>query len=348
MISIDRKPDRYDWDHYVTSADHGAVGHLYGWGESLAKAYDLPIFRLAARKRSGGEIRGVLPLILFAAPGRDGRLISLPYTDAAGLLTDSPEVAQLLLAEALTVTREQQALHLELRQGAGDSLIGELLAPELGYLPHRFKVGLMRRLQEAGEALWQELPAKVRNQVRKARNCGCVARLGGAELLEDFYQVFSENMRDLGSPVHGRQFFSHVMRQLPENSHVVVVYLHGLPAAAAMVFRCNNTLYNPWASSRRAQRPSCPNMLLYWTMLDLGCRLGCTVFDFGRSSPGASTCRFKLQWGATMQPLTWHAVSLAGARWQPDSESLVISGWQELSLAESLIRGPQLRRWISL
>ena len=202
-------------------------------------------------------------------------------------------------------------------------------------------------LPVAGETLWKQLPEKVRNQIRKARRSGCRASVGGIELLHDFYAIFSENMRDLGSPVHAAVLFSRLAEQLAENCRVVVVYADTVPAAA-MIFRCRDNLHNPWASSLRRYRPISPNMLLYWTMMSYGCESGYGRFDFGRSSPGASTCRFKLQWGATMEPLIWHVLSLSGEYWDPASESLELEWWKGLSLARSRRRGPALRRWISL
>jgi hypothetical protein len=89
-------------------------------------------------------------------------------------------------------------------------------------------------------------------------------------------------------------------------------------------------------------------MLLYWTMLAYGAYNGCRLFDFGHSSPGAPTCRFKLQWGALMQPLVWHVFSRRPSRWDPMDESLVDDVWKRMELDVSHRQGPSLRRWISL
>ena len=204
----------------------------------------------------------------------------------------------------------------------------------------------MRDLPSSSESLWSGLAAKVRNQVRKARKGGCRARIGGGELVRDFYSVFSENMRDLGSPVHSSGLFAGLLERLP--SRIIVIFVEETPVAAAMVFRHRATLFNPWASSLRRCRPLCPNMLLYWTMLAHAADTGCRRFDFGRSTPGAATCRFKLQWGAGMQPLVWHVFSRGQSRWDPRNESLEDDAWRRMDLAASRGQGPARRRWISL
>lgn len=342
------KPHAPDWDSYLAVHRQGLFTQGCDYVSALAATYDLPSYLLTTRG-GDGRLAGLLPLLVFAAPGKERRLISLPYSDAAGLLADSPEAAKELLVQALDLAGRLGCRHLELRQAGGD----HLLFPESsgnGWSHHRhtFKIGLARALPDHPSSLWASLSDKVRNQVRKARKGGAVARVGGTELLGDFWGVFSENMRDLGSPVHDFRLFARLLGEASLRAEVVVVYLAGEAAAAAMVFRQGETIFNPWAASLRRLRPTCPNMLLYWAMLELAIARGCRIFDFGRSSPDSPAHRFKRQWGAETQPLCWHVFSQAGSPWQPQRESLSDPAWMSLSLAESRHRGPQVRRWISL
>ena len=351
MIEIIRNPSISAWDDYAACNSEATFSHRFFWGETLAAAYQLPLFRLAAKRHSGDQaLAGILPLILFAAPGRDLRLISLPYTDAAGLVAEDEDTGGELLAAALDLADELGAVHVELRQGGNTSPFAMTRAwgDTWDHAAHTFKTGLCRALPHSSDKLWSLLPDKVRNQVRKARKCGCTAAIGGLEYVDDFYAVFSENMRDLGSPVHPLQLFEMVLREQSLGPHVLVVYLAAKPVAAAIVFTHNATLCNPWASSLRSCRPMCPNMLLYWAMLELAVHSGCRWFDFGRSSPAAPTCRFKQQWGAMMRPLAWHVFSRRPHRWDPSSESLVDESWKIVDLSSSRRTGPARRRWISL
>jgi FemAB-related protein (PEP-CTERM system-associated) len=352
MIEIDLDTEQTEWDGYTATHSSSCFAHLFAWGEALASTYGLRILRLGARdKNNCRKLVGILPLILFPPPGGKVRLISLPYTDAAGIVANDEEIASRLLSVALDLAAELGALHLELRQADGGRLVWNLSADMPGlwrHTPHSFKTGLLFPLPDSTDNLWTGLAAKVRNQVRKARKCGCRAEIGGAELLVDFFAVFSENMRDLGSPVHALELFQRVAKGLENRTRIIVIYVDGTPVAAAMVFQHASTLYNPWASSLRSFRPFCPNMLLYWTMLRYGVDHGCSWFDFGRSSPGAPTCRFKLQWGAVMQPLVWHVFSFKPFDWDPTEESLIEDTWKMLDLEKSRRRGPSIRRWISL
>ena len=62
----------------------------------------------------------------------------------------------------------------------------------------------------------------------------------------------------------------------------------------------------PWAASLRTHNRYSPNMLLYWSVLAFACEKGYRNFDFGRSTPGEGTYRFKEQWGARPVQLYWH------------------------------------------
>ncbi len=345
MTTIHYDPDPSHWDAYVAGCQSAMFSHFWGWAEAMASAYDTRIFRLAAEDRGG--LAGLLPLALFSAPGTDKRLISLPYTDAAGILADNDDTAALLVQSALDLAADLGVQHLELRQASGAAL---MLPPEnkdwSNPCAYRFKTGLARLLPPSSKTLWSSLGPKVRNQIRKAKKCGCITQTGGIELVEDFYAVFSENMRDLGSPVHSLSMLEKTVKDLA--ARIFMVYLEGFPAAGAVVFTKGSTLFNPWASSLKRFRPRCPNMLLYWTMLSYGVENGFDRFDFGRSSPDAATCRFKLQWGAVMEPLTWHVVSRPGFQWDPRRESLVDEDWKKMDLQLSLKQGPGVRRWISL
>jgi FemAB-related protein (PEP-CTERM system-associated) len=337
------------WDEYIDNQPGSLFFHRYGWAEALSATYDHHVLRLAATDNAG-RITGALPLIFFSPPNAPKRLISLPYTDAAGVVAENAETAGRLVSAALQLALELGADHLDIRQAgleaAGAFPPGHPQWPS--YMRHDFKTGLSRTLPSSSDALWHDLSPKVRNQVRKARCSGCRAEIGGPELLSDFFVIFSENMRDLGSPVHDPSLFQHVADCLPGSMHFAVVYRADTPVASAILLQHRATLFNPWASSLRRERPFCPNMLLYFSMLDFAVQMKCESFDFGRSTPNAPTCRFKLQWGAVMQPLIWHVYSRPDRHWNPERESLVHDDWKRVSLTDSCMHGPALRRWISL
>jgi FemAB-related protein (PEP-CTERM system-associated) len=198
------------------------------------------------------------------------------------------------------------------------------------------------------DALWQSLDRKVRNLVRKAEKSGCVAEVGGIEVLPAFYQVFAHNMRDLGTPVYSRRFFEEVVGTFPASTRVFVVRVGTEPVAASITVGWRDRIEVPWASALRAHNDKAPNMLLYWTMLKQAIAAGASVFDFGRSTPDESTYRFKAQWGAAPRPLVWEYLGIRGT--VPDQGpgsarfGLAVRAWQRLPVSIATLLGPVIVR----
>jgi FemAB-related protein (PEP-CTERM system-associated) len=205
------------------------------------------------------------------------------------------------------------------------------------------------RLPSSTEQAWTALDRKVRNQVRKAQKAGLDVEVGGVELVDEFYRVFARNMRDLGTPVYPKALFTATMAAFPHRARVFVVRHGRRPVAAAIRLAFRDSVLNPWASSLREFRHLCPNMLLYWAMLEEAVGRGATTFDFGRSSAGGGTHQFKLQWGALEHPLCWEYVLFR--RPEPPDQgpsnanfARAIAVWQRLPLSLANLAGPIIAR----
>jgi FemAB-related protein (PEP-CTERM system-associated) len=212
---------------------------------------------------------------------------------------------------------------------------------------------MLLSLPDSPEMLMKSFKSKLRSQISKPLKEGLTSRTGGAELLQDFYKVFLVNMRDLGSPVHSMKLMRHVLGEFSECSKIVVIYNAEEPVAAALVVGFNKVLRNPWASSVRKYASLSPNMLLYLRVLEYACDNGYQVFDFGRSSAGEGTYKFKEQWGAVPAPLYWHYISLDGKLPNPESSGKerfekAMRYWQKLPLVVTRVIGPSIRKHISL
>src|SRR5205807_6310752 len=120
-----------------------------------------------------------------------------------------------------------------------------------------------------------------------------------------FIQVFSRNMRDLGTPVFGRSLFANVLNQFPGQAEICIVRAGSLPVAGALVMHGSGVTEVPSAGSLRAYHSTCANMLLYWHLLQRAVERGQTLFDFGRCTRESPTYRFKKQWGAEPEPAVW-------------------------------------------
>ena len=78
-------------------------------------------------------------------------------------------------------------------------------------------------LPGCSNSLLLSLKAKVRSQVKKPERDGLFSQIGGKELLHDFYPLFAENMRDLGSPVHSRKWIQSILEAYGNRAQLVIV-----------------------------------------------------------------------------------------------------------------------------
>ena len=327
--------DAAEWDSYASGHHDATIDHLSGWRTIFTRVFGQRAEYLVARR--GPEVVGILPLVLFRSMlfGRFG--VSVPYLNYGGMLTSDGDAADALVARAVELTRAFGGSHLELRHQARR-------LPDAVWRQH--KVRMVLPLPTTEDDLWKALDRKVRNQVRKAQKEGLTIHAGGAELLPDFYDVFARNMRDLGTPVHSLRFFQAVTREFAQAEVVVIRHL-GITVAASITLRFRDTVIVPWASSLREARPLCPNMLLYWAMLGRAIESGARAFDFGRSTRGAGTHQFKLQWGATEVPLHWEYVLLS----RPDAPDQgtsnatygrLVTLWQRIPVPVTRLIGPPI------
>jgi hypothetical protein len=88
-------------------------------------------------------------------------------------------------------------------------------------------------------------------------------------------------------------------------------------------------------------------------MLQYACDNGFKYFDFGRSTFGSGTYKFKKQWGAEPIPLYWYYVSLNGGNiGEPIIENSTFQKaaqiWKKLPVTVTKIVGPRIRKFIGL
>jgi FemAB-related protein (PEP-CTERM system-associated) len=214
------------------------------------------------------------------------------------------------------------------------------------------KVNLTLPLPAHADRLWKQLDGGVRNQVRKAERSGLSVEWGGGEKLDAFYGVFASRMRELGSPVHGRGFFNAVLEAFGDRARLAVVQKGATPVGGLIALAFKDVLTVPWASCLSEYRSLCPNMLLYWEAIRSGCAQGFRRFDFGRSTRGSGTYRFKCQWGAEEEALFWYTIPTRDARVHDNrgagrSAAFLSESWRRLPLGVTRHLGPHIRKYLT-
>lgn len=332
--------DADGWDEYVLRSSSAGLFHRAGWARVIQRSYGhKPVYLWA---RDGQRVLGTLPLVLFRGPLGGRSLVSLPFVDEGGICADDDATKTQLWSAALGVAQRYGTESIELRQRDASGLPLEPLGS---------KVTVTLNLTDDPDAMWKRLDAKTRNQVRKAMSSGLEPAWCGAEGLDDFYAVFAENMRDLGSPVHSRRFFTTILEEFASDARLLLVRHGARTVAGAVVMIFRDRVLVPWASSLREWRSRCPGNLMYWEVIRSACEKGLRVLDFGRSSRDSGTYRFKMQWGGEEQALHWERFGSTRVSGSLDAEDpryrWVVQAWQRVPVPLTKVIGPILRGRVS-
>ena len=325
-----------EWDAFVNASGECKIYHLSAFRNVIRDTFGHQTIYLRAKNGKDTTV-GILPLVHMRSRIFGNFFVSVPFFNYGGVAGD-PEAQKALLDEAVRQAKQRGASHIELRH------VGAKYA-DLQSKSH--KVCMILDLPETPETLWKTFKSKLRSQIRRPEKEGIIAKVGREELLDDFYSVFSVNMRDLGTPVYSRRLFANVLRELPDRAWIVAAYKDQVPVAAGFLLGFRDSMEIPWASSLRQYNRLAPNMLMYWQALQHAINEGFQKFDFGRSTPNEGTYKFKAQWGAQPVALHWE-YWLANGGPLPDISpkngkyEKFIRIWQKLPVPVTQVIGPSI------
>ncbi|HEY0113702.1 MAG TPA: FemAB family XrtA/PEP-CTERM system-associated protein [Allosphingosinicella sp.] len=275
-------------------AEHPAATpfHRLEWLEAIERGCGQRAHILVAENESG--VAGLLPLIEIRSPLFGSALVSTGFGVGGGVLGGCVEP----LAEA--------AVALASRSGC------ESVELRGGTVPHGWqpKTGIYanfaRSLPGEDEAILKAIPRKQRAEVRRALGFDLEVRTGRDRRdLADHYRVYSESVRNLGTPVFPRRLFEAMLDSFGEEADILTVSRAGRPIASVLSFYMSGTVYPYWGGGTSEARSWRANDLLYYELMRNAARRGCTRFDFGRSKLGTGAFAFKKNWGFEPEPLTY-------------------------------------------
>ncbi len=339
-FSIEETHTGEEWDKYVLAHPQASAYHAYAWKGLIEQSFGHRSVYLLARDSEKNCV-GVLPLTAF-----DSRLfgcfaVSVPFFNYGGPLTDSPAITKALCEHARALMQRENWQHIELR-----------CTEELQDLPSESrKASMILSLPKSFQLLEDAFGAKVRSQYKISEKINPHCFFGKTELLDDFYRVFSRNMRDLGTPVYGKTFFKNILDTFPDQATLVVVKANNKALGAAFLFGYKDMLEIPWASTVKQANKYNINMWMYKNILNFAIEKDYGWFDFGRSTIDAGTFKFKKQWGAKPLVHYWHYILNEGSalpQMNPDNPKykLAIAVWKRIPVSITKLIGPPLIKHI--
>ena len=283
-----------EWNEYA-SKNAASIYHDSRWIYLIKKVFGHDCHHIIAL--DDGIVVGILPLVQLKSFLFGNFMVSMPYFNYGGIVADNDKAMLLLLKSAHALSNKLACSHIEMRFDQAQNIDLQVKTE---------KVTMLLELPDDPDQLWQAIGSKRRSQVKRPIREGVEFLTGGVELLDAFYNVFSNNMRDLGTPVYSKRFFKEILTTFSDNSFIAIVRLNGKPVGAGFLLGHQGKLEIPWASTLREYNRFGVNMYMYWNILKFAIEKKYQVFDFGRSSKDAGTLKFKKQWGATEKQLYWY------------------------------------------
>ena len=324
------------WDAFVEACPHATFFHRAGWKQVIEEAFGHVTHYLYAE--SGGEIRGVLPLVHINSRLFGNALISTPFCVYGGVVSEDADVCAKLEDEACRLAEELKVDYLELRNR-------EARHPD--WPTKQLYVTFRKTMEPEPEANMLAIPRKQRAMVRKGIKAGLQADFDHS--LDDFYSAYSQSVHSLGTPVFSRAYFDCLQKVFKEQCDLLTVTHNGDLVSSVMNFYFRDEVIPYYGGGTPIARQLKGNDFMYWELMRHSCEKGLKVFDYGRSKQGTGSYSFKKNWGFEPSPL-YYEYYLVKARQMPDVSPmnpkyrLFIDVWKRLPLPVTRLIGPLLAR----
>ena len=328
--------DATEWNEFVQAQPDGTFFHLAEWGTAVHRAFGHPIYYLTAK--DGQQVKGVLPLGRVRSRLFGDTLISVPFGVYGGILATDDLARDELTKAAQGLASRLGVDCLELRNRA---------RMHEGW-PHKdLYVTFRREMDPDPDANLKRIPRRQRAMVRRGIKAGLTSAI--EDSTDNFYPMYAESVRNLGTPVFSRRLFDTLLETVPGACQVLTVFNDGRPVSSVMSFFFRNEVLPYYGGGTAEARTVAANDFMYWELMRRSCEQGVQIFDFGRSKRDTGSYRFKKHWGFEPQPL-FYECALVRARTLPEVNplnpkyALFIRTWKRLPLGVANTLGPLISK----
>jgi hypothetical protein len=280
----------------------GSFFHHPEWIRVVSSTYRYEVYWLAAVEEE--SLVGGLPLArvpsLFGRP----RLVSFPFSYAAGPLATSSSVEASLLAAARDLARDLEVDYLEVKQIESTHPVQQGFERVVRYATY-----IVRPSSDEDSTWKASLDEGTRRSIRKGWKEGVAAIEGDS--LDDWSEMCrlaETTFHRLGVPSPPRQFFMKGCRDLQLNGLADLLLakheVHG-SIAGVIIWKGRRSHIYAYGASDPKYVHLRPNHVLLWEGLRRAIRSGVT-FDLGRAAPEQlGLVEFKRRWGGAQLPLAY-------------------------------------------
>ena len=329
-------------DTFLQSRPQATVFHRPNWLLASAAGTGNRAHAMVAER--GRELTAYLPLTEIHSPLFGRLLASSGFAVGGGLLADDPTEAAAMFAALEEMAGRLSCPAIELRGGL-------LPRRRPGWtIKQNSHCGFVQPLAADDEAQLAQIPRKQRAEVRKGLAGNLTVSIGtGSADRAAHYAVYSESVRNLGTPVFPGSLFNAVLDEFGEAADILTVWLDGDPFASVLSLYHGGAVMPYWGGGTHSARRFRANDRMYYELMLHARRRGCDRFDFGRSKINSGAFDFKRNWGFAPEPLSyaqWTAPGSVPRDADPISarHSARIALWKRFPLPLTKLVGPMIAR----
>jgi len=273
------------------------------------------------------------------------KFVSVPFAPYGGVCSENFEIYATLMNYAARLADELNA-KCEIRYFNHSNFFE--CYPINVFSSSKFYSTFILDLNKGVEHIWNNLNKKVRNMIRKGKKNNLKFEIhDDKEAIRDFYEIYCENMKRLGTPVHSLKFFVNIYRNFKDNVLIAKIMLNNEIISSLYLLRFKSTIISGWGASLKDFLKYAPNDFIYWNSIKWACENGFKWFDFGRSLINSGNYKFKKRWGTLEIPLFYCYYPPTETILPPQSKyEMFAKMWSKLPLRMVKKFGPTIRKYI--
>lgn len=328
------------WDEFVDNCSKGTFFHLSGWKNVIEKVYKHKSHYMSAK--IGNELVAVLPLVEQKSVLFGHTLISTPFCVYGGVASENDDAMLFLEQKAIEKATELGVDYLEMRYPFArnnHNFIEKCAHSSFGC-----------EIAEDDASILAGVKKKQRAVVRHSLKNELSYRVDSDA--QTAYDVYSESVRNLGTPVFPKHYFKALVAQFSEQCDVLTVEEQGRAVSSVLSFYYKGhalPFYGGGLQSARALKSN--DFMYYQLMCHAKKQRDCGYFDFGRSKDDSGAFNYKRSWGMEPVPLHYmfylvNATELPNLSPNNPKYKTFIKLWQKLPLSVSRFIGPFVSKYL--
>ena len=337
-LAVDDVKQRIEWDAFIDQHPDGTFFHLSGWQQVLHHTLQHPTYYLMAREN--GLLVGVLPLAWVKSRLFGNTLVSTPFCVYGGAVGE-PAVRRALEQHAVELGHLLGVDHVELRYRD---------AQDNDWITRSQHATFGMPLADDDAAILAGIKKNQRALIRKGLQSEMTCHIEQDNT--DFYAIYSESLRNLGTPVFSKQLIDALQQAFPAQSDILTIRQHAEAVSSVFNFYYKNQVLPYYGGGKPVARELKSNDLMYYQLMcHARQQRACNFFDFGRSKLDSGAFSYKKHWGMQDHLLHYQfklikAEQLANLSPNNPKYQLFIKLWQKLPLAVSRWLGPKLAHYL--